>query len=299
MTAVVLALASAWAFAVATVVGHRAATNTAVAERENRGSRSVLLVVRRLLQQPGFLVGQLAGALGLVLHAAALSAGLLVVVQPLLCTGLVMALALGAVVDRRHPDRPLPHRRQWMAATLVVSGLFLFLVSAAPSAGAHPVSAPALLTAMATFAVVTGTVCVRVRRGRSRHPALLLGAATGMAFGLSGVLVKAVTTLPVASWPTAWPVYALAAVGLTGTALAQWAYGAGPLVQSQPAQSALEPVVALGMAGPVLGEALAGGALAHTGQVLGVGLMLAGVVGVARHAATAPGHAVPLRDQVL
>lgn len=283
MTAVLLALASAWALAVGTVLSHRAATHAAAG---GAGGNGLLGLGRRLVQHPGFLAGQLAGVLGLVLHGAALATGLVVVVQPLLCTGLVMALLLGAALDRRHPDRPLPHRSQWIAAVLVVVGLGLFLVTAAPVAGAGHAVGAALPLSVAAFAALSTAVAVRVRSGRSRHAALTLGAAAGTGFGLMGVLLKVVTDLPAARWAGSWSLWALLGVGLTATALAQWSYGAGPLVRSQPVLTALEPVVALLLAGPVFAEGLAGGFAAHAGQLTGLALMLAGVAGVARETAS-------------
>jgi drug/metabolite transporter (DMT)-like permease len=284
MTAVLLALASAWALAVGTVLAHRAATATAPAAGRS-GRDGLVRQAGRLVKHPGFLAAQLAGVVGLVLHGAALATGLVVVVQPLLCTGLVMALVLGAVLDRRHPDRPLPHRRQWIAAILVVLGLGLFLVTAAPAAGAGHAVTAALPLSVAAFAALSATVAVRVRRGRIRHAALALGAVAGTGLGLMGVLLKVVTVLPVVNWAGSWSSWALLGVGLVATAFAQWSYGAGPLVQSQPVLTALEPVVALALAGPVFAEGLAGGLVAHAGQLAGLALMVVGVVGVARHAA--------------
>jgi hypothetical protein len=243
------------------------------------------------VRHPGFFTGQLAAAVGLGLHAAALSTGLVAVVQPLLCTGLVMALALGALVDRRHPDRPLPHRGQWAAAVLVVVGLGLFLTAAAPRAGAGHLVAGALPLAVAAFLASSAGVATAVRRGRIRRAALALGAVAGCGFGLVGVLLKMVALLPVAGWATSWALYALLGVGGLATVLAQWAYGAGPLVQSQPVLTALEPVVALALAGPVFAEGLAGGLLAHTGQLTGAAVMVAGVVGVVRTTTARPAPA--------
>jgi hypothetical protein len=284
MTAVLLSLASAWALAVGTVLAHRAATS-AVTAPGGPGRAGPLRSAGRLLRHPGFLTGQLAGAVGLVLHAAALATGLVVVVQPLLCTGLVMALALGALVDRRHPGRPLPQRRQWTAAVLVVVGLGLFLTAAAPQAGAGHAVGAALPLSVAAFVGSSAAVATAVRQSRIRRPALALGAVAGLGLGLMGVLLKVVTLLPVSSWATSWSLYALLGVGGLATAFAQWSYGAGPLVQSQPVLTALEPVVAVALAGPVFAEGLAGGMRAHAGQLTGFALMVLGVVGVARAAA--------------
>src|SRR4051795_10644132 len=100
MSTVLLALAAAAAYAAATVAEHRGATNAA---GDPDGG-----LVRRLLRQRVWLGGQGAAVAGVLLSAAALRSGQLVVVQPLLSSGLVLALVFGALVDRRHAGRPLP-----------------------------------------------------------------------------------------------------------------------------------------------------------------------------------------------
>src|SRR6476659_408225 len=125
MTTVLLALAAASAFAAATVAQHRGATDAAA--DPNGG------LLRRLLRQRVWLAGHALAIGGLLLHAAALRSGRLVVVQPLLPSGLVLALVFGVLVDRRHPDRPLPDRVQWGAAVAVALGLSLFLLAARPT----------------------------------------------------------------------------------------------------------------------------------------------------------------------
>src|SRR3954452_4808211 len=122
-----LAAAAALAFALATVVMHRAASDSPTA--------SGLGLVRRLLGRPAWLAAQGVSVVGVLLQAAALRVGSVVLVQPLLSLGLVFSLALGAVVDRRHPGRPLPGSVQWLAAGSVAAGLAVFLAGASPSAG--------------------------------------------------------------------------------------------------------------------------------------------------------------------
>lgn len=65
------------------------------------------------------------GIAGLVLQALALRLGSVVVVQPVLASGLVVSLGIGFLVDRRHPRRVLPGRRQGLAA-LVLEALVTF-----------------------------------------------------------------------------------------------------------------------------------------------------------------------------
>ena len=57
----------------------------------------------RLIQRPMWLLGTLADWSGFGLQAIALGLGSLIVVQPLLCTGLLFALPLGAAWQGRRP----------------------------------------------------------------------------------------------------------------------------------------------------------------------------------------------------
>jgi len=125
LTAVLLALAGACAFAVSTVVQHRTATDTAAS-----GGRWLV----RLARRPAWLAGEAAGVVGVLLHAGALRSGPVVLVQPLLAGGLVLSLALGAWLDRGRPGRP--GRGAWFGALAVAVGLTVFLLTARPTAQA-------------------------------------------------------------------------------------------------------------------------------------------------------------------
>src|SRR5258708_10815211 len=75
---------------------------------------------------------------GLGLHAAALHAGALAVVQPLLVTGLAFALPLRALLDRARPSAG-----QALAAAVLVPRGAGFLAPAHPRAGPPPPPPPA------------------------------------------------------------------------------------------------------------------------------------------------------------
>lgn len=276
--AVLIALGAAAAFAVGAVMEHRAASAVPV----DRGAAGPVHLLWRLLRTPLWLAAVTLGVAGLVLQAVALAAGSVVVVQPVLAAGLVISLVIGFFVNRRHPGRPLPGRRQWLAALVVVAGLGLFLVVARPSAGSVQGSqVPLALCVGAALVLGVGAV-LHARHPGARHGAFVLGLAAGAAFGVMSLVLDALVSYPPLGWLTTWQTPALAALGLAGLGLSQLAFQAGPLTASLPALTVMEPMVALAAAGPVFGQVLAPELAARTGQVAGVALLLVGLVVLAR-----------------
>lgn len=274
LTAVLLALAGACAFAVAIVVEHRTATDASMVG----GSRWLV----RLARRPAWLAAQAAGGLGVALHAAALRSGPVALVQPLLASGLVFALALGAWVDRRHPGRPRIGRGQWVAALAVALGLTGFLLSARPSAGAATGSGTALGVSAAGALLVTGVAVLVTRAPGRPHRALVRGVAAGICFGVTGLLLKQLLGVPLLSWSAAGTTVELAVVAVVGTGASQAAFAAGSLVESLPVTTVLEPAIGVLLAGPLFGESLLSGAGARLGQLAGAVLLCAGLVVLAR-----------------
>jgi drug/metabolite transporter (DMT)-like permease len=284
LTAALLALAGACAFAVSTVVQHRTASDTATAG----GGRWLV----RLMRRPLWLAAQAAGALGVMLHAAALRSGPVTLVQPLLAGGLVVALALGAGIDRRHPGRPLPRRRQWFAAGAVAAGLTAFLIAARPTDGAATASPAAFAAVTVATLLLVGLATAWGRRPLRRHRAAVLGAAAGVCFGVTGLLLKQATGVSLWSWTAAGTGLELAVVAIAGVAVSQAAYAAGPLVASLPVTTVLEPALGVLLAGPLFGEVLSSGPAARLGQVCGA-LLLGGGLVVLKRRAECAGDQVP------
>lgn len=278
MTALALALLSALSFAAATVVQHRAASTVEVAP----GRASSARLVVRLLRTPAWVAGQGAAVAGFVLHGLALRAGAVTLVQPLLASGLVLALALGALVDRRHPDRRLPTGRQWAAAGLAALGVAVFLASASPAPGTSIGRPGVLLIACGSALVALAAGWAWSARPTARHRALALGTAAGIGFGLTGVLLKQVVGRAPTSWAALWPLVAMLVVGAGAIVAAQAAYRAGALIESLPPLTVLEPVVAVVVAAVAFGEHLAPGWLARSGQLAGLVLLAVGVIALAR-----------------
>ncbi|KQS65997.1 DMT family transporter [Modestobacter sp. Leaf380] len=288
--AVLLALLSACAFAVSTVVQHRAAT----AAGEDLPQGAVLRLVGKLVRNRAWIAGQGAALAGFLLHAAALKFGPVVVVQPLLSGGLVISLALGAVVDRRHADRVLPERGQWIAAGVVAVTLGLFVVSAMPRHGSSYADPTALLACAGGAALLMVGAALWALRPDAPHKALALGVAAGGGFGITGLVLKDVVAHPPAELLTSWTTYLLLVSGAASIVFAQWAYQSGALIECLPVMAVLEPLVAVGLAAPVYGEQLAPGFLATTGQVVGVVGLVVGVAVLARRTAARETTGVPL-----
>ena len=265
MNAALVALLAALCYALSTVCQHRVAGNAPAA----RGLGLALLW--QLARRPLWLFGVLAGAAGVALQALALSIGQLVVVQPLLVSGMLFAIPASVVLQHRRPQL-----NEWLYAAVVVAGLTIFLLAARPSPGLE-LAAPARL--FPAVAVCTGLLVVVVVLSASLgsgNRAWLLGLAAGTAFGVAGGLLKQVVgelSGSPASVLRSWPVYALVALGLAGTALAQVSFQAGSLAASQPALTIAEPLIAIGVGWFAFAEQLAVGPAARSGQIIGFVLM--------------------------
>ena len=112
----------------------------------------------RLARRPLWLAGMAADAVGFVCHAAALGAGRLVIVQPLLATSLVFALPLSAALERRRVTA-----RELRAALVVIAGLAAFLLLRRPQRRARGRARSRWLAAFAVAGVVSGAASLLAR----------------------------------------------------------------------------------------------------------------------------------------
>src|SRR5262249_58151463 len=114
------------------------------------GGRAVpRALVRRRPRRPVWLAGLAAVIVGWGGQAAALGLGRLVVIEPVLATSLLFALALAARRDRRRLSRA-----EWAATLAVVAGLAVFLVVGQPTGGQRTAGAAALGMAALAAAVL-------------------------------------------------------------------------------------------------------------------------------------------------
>jgi drug/metabolite transporter (DMT)-like permease len=271
---VVSALGSALLYALASVLQQRAAR----AVPHDRSLRFSLLTA--LLARPLWVVGVLADVAGFLLQFYALDHGALVLVQPLLVSGLLFALPLGAVFSKEHL-----HRDDWVGAVLVVAGLSLFLVVAHPDPGRSEASTPAWVI-LGLTTLIPAFVCIWAAGDRpGLRKAAFFAAAAGILYGLTAGLTKGTAhELDIGIWHAlaSWKPYALLVLGIGGMVVAQSAFQAGPLGASLPILTVVDPVVSIIIGALAFDEGLEVDGIAPVLELLGLALMIAGVFQLAR-----------------
>lgn len=182
LVATLAALSAAALFAVATALQHRSAGLVA-----GSGTGLVSFMVKTL-RDPLWIIGNVAGDGGLVLHALALRDGPLTVVQPLLVTSVVFALALRKLLEHRRPRR---NEFGWACALAV--GLVLFILISTPAGGVAQPADPIPTVLLGTI-IGLGILgfFVAGRRATGSSAAIMLGTATGLSYAASASLLKAV-----------------------------------------------------------------------------------------------------------
>ncbi len=279
-----LALVAALLFALGTVLQQKASLDDpSTAE----GSGAGLLV--RMARKPVWLAGILADAFGFIAQAVALTIGRIAVVQPLLVTSVVFALPLGARLTGQRI-----HRREVWAAVVVTAALAVFLIVADPSGGRDDAPLHQWLIAGAAFGGASAVLVLAARATASpKSKAALLGTATGLLFGLSAALTKAVGDQfeeGVFTIFTNWHLYALIVVGYASMTLNQLALATGALAPAIATAMAFDPIASVILGMTLLQESLHPSALSAAAALAALGATVAGLAVLARsqEAAEAP-----------
>jgi hypothetical protein len=271
VVSVLLALGGALCYAVAAVTQQRCAARLA------SGSAVDLRLVLRLARTRGWQLSMIAVVAGYALHAAALALGRLVIVEPVIPLGLLIALLLGARVEGRWLCWS-----EWTAAVAAVAGLAVFLVAAEPSGGQQIARAAPLGIAAAVAVTVAALCCLVTGRTAAPHRALPLAIGGGVAAGVTDTLTKTVVPLAGTQQFALFGdirLYLLALVGLLALTMQQNAYRAGGLAASLPAFIVLEPLVGSALGLMIYHERVGADPVRITVEVLAV---LAAVWGIAR-----------------
>lgn len=276
---IVLALAAALLFALGTVLQQKAGLDEPEAAA---GSSGGLLL--RMAKRPVWLAGIAADGLGFVAQAVALTIGRLAVVQPLLVSSVVFALPLGARLTGQKV-----RRIDVAAAAVVTAALAVFLIVADPSGGRDDAPFGEWLIAGGVLGGISALLVLAARNAGPAAKAALLGVATGLLFGLSAALTKAVGD-QFAEGPLTifadWHTYALLVVGYASMTLSQLSLQTGVLAPAIATSMAFDPIASVVLGTTLLQESL------HTttlGAVAAVAALLAALGGLAVLARTQEG----------
>lgn len=268
MISILFALLAAASNALSSVLQRRAARAVAAPGQPFR-----LGLVWRLLRNGTWLGGIGALVAGFLFQAAALSAGGLSLVQPILVTELPFTMIIIALFFRTRLSG-----RSWLAIGALTVGLATLLAAAGPTRGRrYPDEIEWAIAAVVTVGLI-GYLLSCSRLARSGLRAAVLGVASGVGFSFTAALMKeAVRALPhgLGAVLTSWSVYAMVAAGVASLLLLQDALHSGSLVAVQPGLNISDPVASIAYGVGLFGEEIRLGAWSLL-EVLGVVLMLFG-----------------------
>ncbi len=267
--AIVLTLAAGTSFAFASAVQQR----TAKQEKLHPTLDPRLLL--RLARRPLWLASWVPDLAGTGLQALALRFGPLVLVQPLLVSGLFLAVPLEAALDRRRP-----HARDLLAVGIGAVGLAAFLLSAQPGEGIPYPTQRAWIAVLGACAAAVAACVVAARLVSDTLRGTMLGVATGVLYGLTAALLKVVIT-GLSKHPakvfTDWHLYALVLAGIAALVLNQNAFQSGPLAAPLTALTLTDPIVSTVIALTAFHEHLATGTVRLTVEIVAAIAMVLGI----------------------
>ncbi len=258
-------------------------TTQHIASTSDVEKSSGLRLVFYLVRHPLWLLGWVGLLASLILQSLALHFGPLSVIQPLLVTELIIALAL-----RRVWLHQSIRAATWVSAVVTGAGLVIFLVATAPSGRAFvPTTTRWTVPAIACIGAVT-VLILFAQRGSPVRRAALFASATAITWALLATFIKATTdSISTSGWLGAlshWPVWALCACGILGLFCEQSALHVGPLSVSQPFIVIVDPIVSVALGIWLYREHFRSGVL-HVGVGgLAFAVMCVGIVALTRTA---------------
>ena len=282
---VVLALIAAAFFGVSSVLMHTEAR----AAPADQALRPSLLV--HLARRPAWLAGIGAQMAGFALLATALEMGSLSVVQAIAPVALLLALPLAARVSGRRL-----RRRDWFGAGATIVGLAVALVVADPATGRSIPTSAGWVVLLVSSSVLTVALLVAAPRLDGAGRAVALATAGGIVLGLNTVFTKAAATHfdhGIVEGLTAWETYGVVVVGLGGLLLMQSAFQAGEIEWSLPTLTVINPVLSIAVGLTLLDETVAAHGAALAVLAVSLGVMVWGVVSLARSPALLAIHEQP------
>ncbi|WP_030688831.1 DMT family transporter [Streptomyces sp. NRRL B-1347] len=241
-----------------------------------------------LMRVPRWLGGIGLMVCGMVLGALALGEGEVTLVEPLLATNLLFALALS-----RHQTKQPLGRQGWTGLALLAGGVTAFIVAGEPRGGA---SDPDPLRHWLVLGVMTGgalALAACAKKSPAGAGPALLGVAAGLLYGVQDALTRVSEERFVAGgWPEllgGWQPYAVLVLGVTGLVLVQSAFEMAPLRMSLPALTAAQPLAGIACGVGFLGDRLRTDTGALAWEAAGLAGIVTGIVLLGLHPAMPAG----------
>jgi hypothetical protein len=247
-----------------------------------------------LMKVPRWLGGIALMVVGMALGAAALGQGEISLVEPLLATNLLFALAL----SRRQSKQPLG-RQGWAGLLLLAGGVTAFIVAGEPRGGTavtDPLRHWLIIGVMLGLALLlTGYA----RRSRLGSGPALLAVAAGLLYGVQDALTRVsgqrFSEGGLVGLLTGWQPYLVLVLGVTGLILVQSAFETAPLRTSLPALTAAQPLAGIICGVGFLGDRLRTDTGALAWEAAGLASIVLGIVLLGMHPAMPCGPTRPER----
>lgn len=236
------------------------------------------------LRSPKWLIAAGGDLFGFVLQVAALAAGSVVLVQPLVVLMLPVALWVGYLTGG-----PRPRLADYGACAIVGGGLAGFLVLIGNPPLAH-VPDPKRVATFVVLLLIAGLLAALAVTGHSKVVrGAMYGAVGGAYFGTLGVMVDATSR----QWDHHGargvftthrglvPLIAIALLGLGGVVLTQLAFQVGALAATLPANLSADPLTAVLLGAVLLGENVPDDAGHLAGYAICLALVVLGAIRLA------------------
>ncbi|WP_405611107.1 DMT family transporter [Streptomyces sp. NBC_00076] len=251
-----------------------------------------------LMRVPRWLGGIGLMVAGMALGAIALGKGEISLVEPLLATNLLFALAL----SRRQTKQPLG-RQGWAGLLLLAGGVTAFIVAGQPRGGnavTDPLRHWLIIGVMIGLALLLTTYA---KRSRLSSGPVLLAVAAGLLYGVQDALTRVsgerFSEGGLVEVLTGWQPYAVLALGVTGLVLVQSAFETAPLRMSLPALTAAQPLAGIVCGVGFLGDRLRTDPGALAWEAAGLAAIVVGIVLLGLHPAMPRGVTPPERARDL
>ncbi|WP_433855594.1 DMT family transporter [Streptomyces kronopolitis] len=284
MTVILLALGAACCLGLGFVFQQAAAQHAPM-----KDFLSVRLLLD-LVRMPLWVAGIGLMVVGMALGAMALGMGDITLVEPLLATNLLFAMALSRRLTRQRLGRS-----GWAGLWLLAGGVTAFIVAGRPQGGR---SSADQTWQWLIMGVVLGTALLLAAFAKRERvhvslEAALLGIAAGLIYGLQDALTRiSGERFGHGGWGallTSWQPYAIVVLGVLALVLVQSAFESAPLRLSLPALTAAQPLAGIACGVGFLGDRLQVTAGALAWEVAGIVAVVAGIVLIGSHPAMPPG----------